>query len=231
VNSSDHSAVVIDTLRFTTTAAQAIQSGARSVYVRQQIEDARQLAANLSSSVRLCGERHCRPIEGFHFGNSPLEYKSDSVAECELVFSTTNGTRAVEATQDFAECLLASLVNRRAVASAIQQSTATTWQIVCAGTDGQVAGEDLLAAGAIIDAMKDSASYALANDSARLALSLWRSVWQNDCGSLQGQLEAYSGGRNLVETGYQADIAFASQVDSLDAVPVRRRNEQCFRKL
>jgi 2-phosphosulfolactate phosphatase len=230
-NSIDQAAVVIDTLRFTTTAAQAIQSGARSVRVAQQIDDARQLASSLSGSVRLCGERHCRPIEGFQFGNSPLEYNSDNVADCDLVFSTTNGTRAVEATREFAECLLAALVNRRAVAVAIQQSSIERWQIVCAGTDGQVAGEDLLAAGAIIDAMNDSTTFVLANDSARLALSLWRSVWCGDCCSLQGILEAYSGGRNLVETGYREDIEFACQVDSLTAIPARRKNEQNFRRL
>ncbi|MDX1930109.1 MAG: 2-phosphosulfolactate phosphatase, partial [Pirellulaceae bacterium] len=67
-------AVVIDTLRFTSTACVALAAGATSVCVAAEVETARQLANQLGGRSLLCGERHCHRIEGFQLGNSPFEY-------------------------------------------------------------------------------------------------------------------------------------------------------------
>jgi 2-phosphosulfolactate phosphatase len=214
-------AVVIDTLRFTTTASQALHVGAESIQVAQEIDAAMQLGKQIGSNARLCGERHCKPIPGFHFGNSPLEYTAESVAGAKLVFSTTNGTRAVEAVADFNTCLLGSLVNRQAIARAIAASSIDRWSIVCAGTDGQVAGEDLLAAGAILDSLTKLTQVELAGDSALIALSLWQASQPSADSGLASQLEKFSGGFNLVQAGYRADIRFAAKLDALDVVPCR----------
>ena len=214
-------AVVIDTLRFTTTAAQALHAGAESIQVAQEIDAAMQLGKQIGSNARLCGERHCKPIPGFHFGNSPLEYISESVAETKLVFSTTNGTRAVEAVADFDTCFLGSLVNRQEICRAIAASSIDRWSIVCAGTDGQVAGEDLLAAGAILDSLAKLTQVELVGDSAMIALSLWQANQTAADSGLASLLEKFSGGFNLVQAGYRADIQFAAEVDSLDVVPCR----------
>jgi 2-phosphosulfolactate phosphatase len=230
-SAADHAAIVIDTLRFTTTAAHAIQSGANSIRVVQEIAVARDVATRSGNCAKLCGERDCRPIEGFDFGNSPLEYTSNAVLGHDLVFSTTNGTRAVEATRRFAECFLAALVNRTAVAQAVLRSEIEFWQIVCAGTDGQVAGEDVLAAGAILETLIEIGRVHLINDAARLSLTLWQNFWNGNTSQLLPILESYSGGSNLVRTGYRADIQFASQVDLLDAVPAREKYDLVFRKM
>lgn len=224
-------AVVIDTLRFTTTAVHAIQSGACTIHVAQEMSAARELAGRLGHSAKLCGERHCRPIEGFDLGNSPLEYSAESVLGNALVFSTTNGTRAVEATHEFADCWLAALVNRTAIAQAIEHSAFDSWYIVCAGTDGRVAGEDLLAAGAILQALQEYGQVELVNDAARLAMICWQNVWKGQHEQLVPVLESFSGGNNLIQTGYHADIRFACQVDLLDAIPARDRHGAVFRKL
>ncbi len=230
-------AVVIDTLRFTTTAAQALHAGADSIQVAQEIDAAVQLGKQIGSNARLCGERHCKPIPGFHLGNSPLEYTAAAVAGAKLVFSTTNGTRAVQAVADFDTCFLGSLVNRHAISQAIAASNIDRWSIVCAGTDGQVAGEDLLAAGAIVDSLMqlspvelspvELSPVELVGDSVMIALSLWQANKHSAASGLASLLEKYSGGFNLVQAGYRADIQFAAKLDSLDVVPSRLGD--CFR--
>lgn len=220
-------AVVIDTLRFTTTAAQALHAGADSIQVAQEIDAAVQVAKQIGSSARLCGERHCKPIPGFHFGNSPLEYTAESIARAKLVFSTTNGTRAVQAVADFDTCFLGALVNRLAIARAIAASKIDRWSIVCAGTDSQVAGEDLLAAGAILEALIKLTHVDFAGDSAMIALSLWQANQTAAAPGLASLLEKFSGGFNLVQAGYRADIQFATKLDSLDVVP--SRFGECFK--
>lgn len=219
------SAIVIDTLRFTTTACQALLVGANSLRVASSVEAARQLADSLSPRPVLCGERHCHPIDGFDLGNSPLDYVPASVQDRSLIFTTTNGTLAVAAAEHMRlpSILLAGLVNRRAVCRHLQQqSSPDDLLIVCAGTDGQVALEDVLTAGAIVADLIAAQRFACGNDSALLALAAWQELDVAQVGgstALQHQLSLAVGGKNLLEAGYAADVKFAANLDSLDIVP------------
>lgn len=135
-------AVVIDVLRATTTATQALAAGYRSVLCVESVE----VALTLRGPGRvLAGERHCVRPPGFDQGNSPRE-----AARChgdELVLATTNGAPAViAAAQTAPVVLLACLLNLDAVVAALQGADV---QIVCAGTDGAVALEDVYVAGRI----------------------------------------------------------------------------------
>ncbi len=221
-------AVVIDTLRFTSTACVALRAGATSITVLSQIESARQLARSGQPPLLLCGERHCVKIPGFDLGNSPFEYTDETVHGRQLVFSTTNGTVAVEAAEPAQQVALGSLLNRAAVVQWIlAQPPAPIW-IICAGTDGQIAHEDVLAAGAIAELLCQAGCSVL-NDSAQLALDAWRQVAQPH--SLLERLRSARGGRNLIESGFADDVDFASRLDSLPCVPVRaEKNPAVFVK-
>ena len=219
-------AIVIDTLRFTSTACVALEAGAASIAVMSHIEAARQLATTSQPPMLLCGERHCAKIPGFDLGNSPLEYTPARVANQQLIFSTTNGTVAVEATQTAQTTALGSLRNRAAVAQWLvdwlsSQPMATAW-IVCAGTDGQIAQEDVLTAGAILDQSLLLRKIRLINDSAELALDAWRNVRR--ALSLKEHLKTAQGGRNLIESGFAQDVEFVAEVDRSPCVPVLNGN-------
>ena len=63
--------VMIDVLRASTTITHALSAGAAAVIPCREVDEARQLAANLpAGEVVLGGERGGLPIEGFHLGNS-----------------------------------------------------------------------------------------------------------------------------------------------------------------
>lgn len=191
-------AVVIDTLRFTTTACQALQVGARSVQVAPTIERAHRMAEACSPTALLCGERLGHRIEGFDLGNSPVEVTRDQVDGRDLVFTTTNGTLAVEAVQHLPTILLAALVNRQATSRFVHDHTSGDTIIVCAGTNGHVTWEDVLTAGAIIDLLiSPAADFAYGNDSALLAHSAWQN-WLANAGQLSstadGKLSSTAGG-------------------------------------
>lgn len=232
-------AVVIDTLRFTTTASQALALGARSVHVRSSVEQAIQLATELPTRPLLCGERHCHPIDGFDLGNSPLELTRELVQGRDMVFTTTNGTLAALAVQHVPSVLLAALVNRRVVCQYLSQKSSGDVLLVCAGTDGQLTWEDVLTAGAIVDELCRSESFQYGHDTARLAHAAWQATQvpepvthdtvtsdtvRQDSGAgnrsarLEQELSRSIGGRNLLESGFQRDVNFAAQLDSLSAV-------------
>lgn len=213
-------AVVIDTLRFTSTAVVALHAGAESISVAGEVDEAIRLGAQLGRNSLLCGERHCHRIENFHLGNSPLEYVSEVVGSRPLVFSTTNGTRAVEAVKAAPCILLGSLLNRTAVAQQLlQHSSGTVW-IVCAGTDGEIALEDVLAAGAILSGLQSRSAIQLGNDSAWLALKTFESIARDDIEeNLRASMTFAAGGKNLVRAGYDRDIAEVARLDSFFIVP------------
>jgi 2-phosphosulfolactate phosphatase len=221
-------AVVIDTLRFTSTACVALEAGAASVCVAAEVESARQLGKQLGSGTLLCGERHCHRIEGFQLGNSPFEYTPEVVASHDLVFSTTNGTRAVAAAEEAKQILLASLLNRAAIVDWIFRSSYKRVWILCAGTDGQIAAEDVLTAGAILSGCQmHDVPCKIANDSAAIALQLFESL-RHQAGSVSevaidgtamALLTQAAGGQNLIQSGYAPDIAAVSRLDSINIVP------------
>src|SRR3989304_5956874 len=85
-------AVVIDSLRATTTMVHALASGASEVLFFEQIEEAKAAAARLGKEKSvLAGEREGLPIEGFDIGNSPLECTPEIVKGKTLILTTTNG--------------------------------------------------------------------------------------------------------------------------------------------
>ena len=93
----------------------------------------------------LAGERRCVAPPGFDQGNSPREAARRRGDE--LVLATTNGAPAiVAATRHAPVVLVACLLNLDAVIAALEGADV---QVVCAGTDGAVALEDVYVAGRI----------------------------------------------------------------------------------
>lgn len=218
-------AVVIDVLRATSVMATALANGAERVITCENIAEAEMLGDMFRKHhPLLCGERGCRPIDGFDLGNSPAEYKREVVQDRPLVLTTTNGTHAIGAAGAADRIITASFLNLSAVVEAI--SHANEVHLVCAGTEGAITTEDTLLAGAIVEALLAAEkSIELVGDEPRLA----RQVWQNCFGSkldvdpdlLAEQLADSQGGRNLVAAGYQADLRRCANLNSAGVVPER----------
>jgi len=211
-------AVVIDVLRATTTIITALDSGAREVRPCLEVADARAKAAAAENPL-LGGERGGLRIEGFQLGNSPAEYDARTVRDRSVIFTTTNGTRAMMRCKLARRVLVAAFVNLSAVCRELTSEREI--EIVCAGTDGHVTREDTLLAGAIVDDLSRLTDLPLkTNDQADIAADAWRSaVGQMTGSSILGQaLRASRGGRNLIEIGHENDIDLAAQIDKFDLV-------------
>ena len=112
--------VVVDVLRATSTIAQALARGYERVFSCAEIEDAVALREKLGEGL-LGGERSAVRIEGFDVGASPREFLGEPRAST-VIFSTTNGTRAIlAAVERCDEVLLGSLLNLSAVARAVRE--------------------------------------------------------------------------------------------------------------
>jgi 2-phosphosulfolactate phosphatase len=195
-------AIVVDVLRATSTIAQALASGYRRVLCCAEVEEALELRARLGDGV-LAGERKAVAIPGFDLGNSPREF-TEPLGET-LVFTTTNGTRAILSAAAAAETVLVgSLLNLDAVAAAARDGKDV--EVVCAGLEGRFTIDDAYCAGRIAELLGGERS-----DAAEAAVRLARSF-----GSAQ---EGLSASENPEHARLADDIAWCAQESVLDVVP------------
>jgi 2-phosphosulfolactate phosphatase len=222
---ADATVIVVDLLRASTTICHALAAGAECVMPFAEIDETFAAAQAFGrENVILGGERHGKLIPGFDLGNSPAEYTRERVAGRRILFTTTNGARALDRVKTARRVLVGAAVNRAAVAHAALQNPHVV--IACAGTDGIVADEDVLAAGAIVHALHEASQHWQVNDEACEALARWTLVHETARRthfSLDDQM-AYAiadsqGARNLLDIGHAADVALCSRLDLLAVVP------------
>jgi 2-phosphosulfolactate phosphatase len=224
-------AVVIDVLRATTTIVHALAHGATQVVPCLEVAEAEEQASSLAhpsitkdaeparTLVLRGGERGGKLIPGFDLGNSPQEYRREVVSGKAVVFTTTNGTRAMQRCRLARRVLIGAFVNFSALCRELAAETQVA--LICAGTDGHVTREDTLLAGAIVDdvARHGTAGYRL-NDQAEIAADSWQTAVRMLTDRPLGiMLRDSRGGRNLIEIGQENDIDIAGQLDKFDIVP------------
>jgi 2-phosphosulfolactate phosphatase len=223
-----NSAVVVDVLRATTTIAYALDAGAKAIVPCVSIADALNLAKQFpSDEVLLAGERDGAPIEDFDLGNSPDEYTPDRVEGKTIVFTTTNGTRAVAHARAAEEVLLASFVNADAIARRLFDREHIS--IICAGTDDRISQEDVLLAGMLVERLQREGGIVYQqNGQAMTARETWLQAFSLpqslgaevlDPDRLAEQLRKSLGAKNLLALGLDEDILAASWISRFDIVP------------
>jgi 2-phosphosulfolactate phosphatase len=224
-------AIVIDMLRASSTICYALAAGAKCVVPLLEVDETLALADQLGREfVVLGGERLGNIIEGFDLGNSPSEYTAERVKGKMMLFTTTNGTKALAHASEAAHVLVGCVVNRAIIAQAVRFEQRV--DILCAGTDGAITGEDILAAGAIIDRLlADSpADTWQLNSAAISAHTQWQSIVElaemagrSVDDELAVALRDTAGGKNVIERGQQSDLVSCAQVDLLPVVPELNR--------
>ncbi|KAA1260266.1 putative 2-phosphosulfolactate phosphatase [Rubripirellula obstinata] len=210
-------AIVIDVLRATTVMTTAMASGANQITTVAEISEAFAIAQNAQTRPLLCGERHCKPIDGFDFGNSPSDYVRSTVGDRNLVLTTTNGTQAIVRNESARQMLAVSFLNLSA--TAMEVAHANTVHLVCAGTNGSISGEDVLLAGAVVEKLMSKQPSAQACDSSRIAQAFWNNNPKRM--PLEDRLRESLGARNLIRLGMTSDIGLCAAVDQASVI-VRR---------
>lgn len=198
-------AVVVDVLRATSTIVQALAVGYPRVVCCESVATARELRA--PGSV-LAGESACVRPPDFELGNSPAAMATAGRRGDELVLATTNGSPAVVAAARAAErVLVGCLLNLRAVLAAVPTDSRVA--IICSGTNGRPALEDVYVAGRLVAALGRVPS-----DAARVAERV-----ASGYGSPLEPLAASEDAAQLRATGQERDIAWCASESVLELVP------------
>ena len=210
----DHTAVVIDVLRATSTIVAALAAGAEAIYPVVSIEDAMKLATSLGrEDALLAGERRGHAVDGFDLGNSPSEFTPETVGGKRVVMSTSNGTAALLAAAGAERVLVGSFVNVSAVADAV--AGVERLALVCAGREGRYSLDDALCAGMLLMRLTGRLGAALElEDGGRAALAL-ATLYTPD----PEFLLMTSSGAALAEIGMAEDVRWCAREDVFDLVP------------
>ena len=161
----------------------------------------------------LAGEQQAVKIEGFHLGNSPLEFTREKVSGKTIIMSTTNGTKALNSCLNAKVVLIGAFLNTEAIITRLLQEEEVV--LFCSGTNNNFSLDDGLCAAMIIDG---------------LVTQLTIKPTLSDFGSLL--LKAYRSNKNLSESlkechhlnllklkGFEHDVTYCLQNSLCDIVP------------
>ena len=214
-------AVILDILRASTTMVHALANGAESVIPTAEIDEAlREKARCGQRSVLLGGERAGVLIPEFDLDNNPFAYPADVVRGKTIIFTTSNGTKALQRSLAADRILIGAFVNLSAVVDVLLADERPI-HLVCAGTMGKITQEDALCAGAIVDGVLtgwNRRDTDLPDDQAQLALHRYLAATEIERGLLQAMRNSF-GGRNCRRLGFDDQLARAATLDLFDCVP------------
>ena len=203
-------AIVVDALRASATAAMLFEAGASSIHAVRDVEDALR-ASKTQPNALLYGERGGIPPEGFDFGNSPQE--AHHATGKDVIFTTTTGAGRLVSALGAPAILMGTTVNATAVAR-VAAELGNDVVLIPAGLTGDPdfdAQEDRCAAVGI--AMKSGGEIgeglALFED--------WRP--RIDEAGFDTLFSASPHAAKLRAIDMDSDIAYCAQVDLTECVP------------
>jgi len=148
--------VVIDVLRAFTTAAYAIDRGAREILLVSTVDEAFELRKQ-DSRLLLAGEVNGYPIDGFDLPNSPSAIAGLDLRNRRLVLRTTAGTQGVVRAVHAGQLFAASLCVARATAESIKRLHPSTVTFVETGVRSKGGGEeDIACSDYIVSILKEA---------------------------------------------------------------------------
>lgn len=211
--------VIIDMLRATSVIVTALNNGAEKVIPFVSIEEAFKYKKQHPNDIVLGGERKALRIDGFDLSNSPYDYTEDIIKGKTLILTTTNGTKAINASKEANNVFIGSILNADAVADKLcfMDEDIT---LVNAGTAGQFSMDDFICAGYIICCIKNHRNDIELTDIAKTADYIYNNNTNID--SFIKNAKHYGILKNL---GLSKDLKYCMKKDIIDIIPEYRNGE------
>lgn len=214
--------IVIDVIRATTSLAVIFDRGARRVFAADSIEQAQEAAAKTPGRL-LCGERNAEQIPGFDYGNSPIQFAEADLRGCDLILTTTNGTRAFFACPAQSVRLAGCFYNAQAVtarALAMAQERDSNIALVCAGVGGYFALDDAACAGYLALEIQRQSPAIRVRESVHAATALYQTY------APPRLLDYCTSVRSVIKAGLEPDLTLCMTANASASVPMVRGREK-----
>jgi 2-phosphosulfolactate phosphatase len=215
--STNDTVIIVDVFRASATICAMLQNGATAVIPVADIDTAKSYK---QKGYLVGAERKAVKCDFADFGNSPFDYTSNIVNNREVVFTTTNGTRAITIARDAKELIVGTFTNIDAVINhTIKQATRVV--IIAAGWNNKVSIEDTLFAGAFVERTlslikNGNNRIVLESDSIKMAYDLWLTAKDN----LLGYLKKSDHYQRLINNGAEGDIEYCITPNLVTVLPI-----------
>jgi len=213
--------ILIDLLRATSSISTLIHCGVEEIFLTDSVEVAKDLK---KIGYLLAGERGAIKLEGFDFGNSPLEFlnNSDKIRKKSIVLTTSNGSKAMKKANEFGDVIALSLLNFSSVVNFILEKNFQSIGVVCSGTNGTLSLEDSYLSGLFVEKINEKHIYHL-NDGAKVSLNLVKS---------QKSYVMHSDHAERIKSlGLKDDLEFCFNKDLFQVVPYSKQNSYTFKNI
>jgi 2-phosphosulfolactate phosphatase len=205
--------IVIDVLRASSVMVTALANGARAFIPVKTVEEARKKADWLrNEETLLCGERDTKIIDGFHLGNSPQAYTREKVEGKTLIFTTSNGTQALNRLEGATKVFIGSFLNMNALVHRFTELNDVV--LACSGTNNNFSMDDAMCAALFMEEIMMQKTVTLSDFSITLL-----KAFQKDKGDLHLLLKNCYHLNLLKRNGFGDDVEYCLQKDTLNIVP------------
>lgn len=203
--------IVVDVFRASATMCTALANDAAAIIPVADIEEAKRYKAE---GFLVGAERNAQKCDFADFGNSPFDYKKEIVQNKEIVFTTTNGTQAIEAAKNAKHLFIGTFSNIDAL---VKECVEIDGKIVilCAGWNNRINVEDTLFGGAFAEKLSEKTDTVFGSDAMKIAVELWQ-LAKNDLLSYIKKTDHY---HRLIANGVESDAEYCLRQNTVSVVP------------
>ncbi len=204
--------VVVDVFRATTSICAALDYGVKSIIPVKRIRHARILKR---MGFIVAAERNGKKVKFADLDNSAISFFNPAFKGKDIVYSTTNGTKAVKRVSGASSIAIGSFVNLEAVAKWVNKQDKNVI-IFCAGWKNKVNMEDSLFAGALTEKLMDEYRFITECDSATMVKGQWETAKNN----LMETIDQASHRRRLRNLVNDELLKYTFSLNISDIVPI-----------
>ncbi|MEN8157491.1 MAG: 2-phosphosulfolactate phosphatase [Bacteroidota bacterium] len=209
--------VVTDILRASSAIVTAFMNGVERIIPVGTLEEAKSYKER---GFMVAAERDGIVRDFADFGNSPYNFTPERVRGNQIVYSTTNGTNAIQLASSGSQVLIGAYLNLTALARYIR-SEQKDLLVLCAGWKNKYNLEDTLFAGALAGLVLEDDHYESICDATHGAIDLYNTAK----GDMMGYIEKVAQRHRLKKNNLDDVIGYCHETDLTEIIPVLRDNQ------
>jgi len=208
--------VVTDILRASSAIVTAFMNGVERIIPVGTLEQAK---AYKERGYMVAAERDGIVRDFADFGNSPYNFTSERVRGNQIVYSTTNGTNAIQLASSGCQVLIGAYLNVSALANHIRKQ-GKDLLVLCAGWKNKFNLEDTLFAGALVEMVLEDDHFHTICDATYGAIDLYDAARED----MMGYIEKVAQRHRLKQNNLDDVIGYCHQLDLTDLIPTLEEN-------
>lgn len=209
--------VVTDILRASSAIVTAFMNGVERIIPVGTLEEAK---AYKERGFMVAAERDGIVRDFADFGNSPYNFSPDRVQGNQIVYSTTNGTNAINLASRGSLVLIGAYLNISALAGYIRKA-GKDLLILCAGWKNRFSLEDTLFAGALSQMVLEDDQFFTICDATLGAIDLYEAAHED----MMGYIEKVAQRHRLRKNNLDDVIGYCHESDLTDLIPVLKGDQ------